>query len=732
MKIRYNLDTKSYTQKPTDAAAIRTRLCTAERIVETDPAELLDAIEKGQTFTPAEMTGTKGSTWQSQQIIVADIDNEKDDKCISRPLTPDTALSILDYNGIKPYCMYYSFRNKAEHPKFRIMVILSEPIRDAAESVELTDRLADIFNKFTSEKCADTAIADTARIIYGSTPGSVFYKSGEFTPLETLRSLPPIRQPEPPKKTTEPDWTNGLPADQKYHDKDILIEALSYIDPDASYESWTQCGMALKAEGFSYSIWETWSKSGSKFKEGECERKWETFSASGAVKGGTIIYYAQKRGFSFPEKPQKEHVSYEKVPLPGDKDAPEDRSKQDVSSIPEKEKEDPAIQESHLTSLKDFAEFMKEIQSDRFEPISTGIEQLDKALSGGLERKTLVTLAAAPGAGKTAIAQYLLENMAYEDETKKGHNVVYVNLEMDRSQLLSRSIARLSHERSLSDQRAVPNTRNHLPQSVFADINAIDVRRGYEWTDVQRTIVEKTAEDYLAKIAPHFQYVTTNPENRGSIKDNKLSSILGKLEAITAELISKEPDEAKKKHAAPLVCIDYLQFVEYDLMGENERKPDNAEAIKQTLREFKQFAMKYNTVVILITANNRASNSEGRASMDSARDTSNIEYSGDVMLSLVYTAVEERWQHKVGEDRLGNDKCAAIDNDFVQHVTDWTLRESGEYPLIAKLLTLKVVKGRSIMSRRAAKFLYDGKYFYFEPDTGYKNPYWHETEEEPV
>ncbi len=101
------------------------------------------------------------------------------------------------------------------------------------------------------------------------------------------------------------------------------------------------------------------------------------------------------------------------------------------------------------------------------------------------------------------------------------------------------------------------------------------------------------------------------------------------------------------------------------------------------------------------------------------------------MLSLVYTAVEERWQHKTGVDKQGNDKSAAIDNDFVQHVTDWTLRESGEYPLIAKLLTLKVVKGRSIMSRRAAKFLYDGKYFYFEPDTGHKNPYWHETEEEP-
>lgn len=357
------------------------------------------------------------------------------------------------------------------------------------------------------------------------------------------------------------------------------------------------------------------------------------------------------------------------------------------------------------TSQESFDDFLAEVMTDRFEPISTGIDQLDKALSGGLERKTLVTLAAAPGAGKTAIAQYLLENMA-----EKGHNVVYVNLEMDRSQLLSRSIARLSHERSLTDQRAVPNTRNHLPQSVFADIFAIDVRRGYKWTDEQKAIVEKTAAYYREHIAPHFQYVTTNPENRGSI-DNTLSSILRKLEAITAELI-------RNGQNAPLVCIDYLQFVEYDLLGEKERKPDNAEAIKQTLKAFKQFAMKYNTVVILITANNRASNSEGRASMDSARDTSNIEYSGDVMLSLVYTAVEERWTHRTGKtDRNGNDTYAVIDNDYINHVIDWTLSENKSYPDIAKRMSLKVVKGRGIQSRGVAKFKYDGRYFYFEPDT---------------
>lgn len=383
----------------------------------------------------------------------------------------------------------------------------------------------------------------------------------------------------------------------------------------------------------------------------------------------------------------------ETVPDPTDSDAP---------SRPEKEQTPPPPPEPSSSDI--FKEFLSEIKSDRFEPISTGIDTLDKALSGGFERKTLVTVAAAPGAGKTAICQYILENMAW-----KGHPVVYVNLEMDRSQLLSRSISRLSHQCKI----------NH---TISEDMTALQVKRGYEWTDSQKETMRYVSKLYQDYIAPNFRYVTTNPENLGSI-DNTLSDILSKLEKITKEL-------QEQGQQAPLVCIDYLQFIEYDL---EERKPDNAEAIKQTLKAFKSFAMKYNTVVLMITANNRASNAEGKASMDSGRDTSNIEYSGDVMLSLVYTAVEESWLHKSGKhDKNGNDIPKVIDNDFINYVIDYSVSKKEEYPMIAKLVSLKVVKGRSIQSRRSAKFVYDGRYFYFEQDNGtFKNPYWHEDIEDP-
>ena len=408
------------------------------------------------------------------------------------------------------------------------------------------------------------------------------------------------------------------------------------------------------------------------------------------------------------------------IPDPTDADAPIEPGKtaitETVVTVDEETEQEHILQEPTYPTQEDiFKEFEAEIDSNRFEPISTGIDQLDAALDGGLERRTLLTLAAAPGAGKTAIAQYIFENMA-----KKGHPVIYVNLEMDRSQLLSRSLSRLSYE-------------YYKSKSVVRPFTAATIKRGYKWTNEDRESINYIKGRYKATILPNCYYVTTNPNNSGHI-DNTLSAILKELERITNDLRSKG-------QTAPLVCIDYLQFIEYDLWKQETcpKRPDNADAIKQTLKALKSFAMKYDTVVLVITANNRVSNSEGRASMDSGRDTSNIEYSGDVMLSLVYTAVEECWLHKSGKtDKNGNDIPSVIDNPFIYRVIDYAKKLQQEdpnhednYPKIAKLLTLKVVKFRNGESRGSAKFVYEGKYYSFDVDHGTPNPYWSYNDSEP-
>lgn len=64
------------------------------------------------------------------------------------------------------------------------------------------------------------------------------------------------------------------------------------------YQQWVNVGMALKLEGYPCSLWESWSRQDSRFKNGECEKKWRTFNGSSEpVTIGTIVQYAKDFGY---------------------------------------------------------------------------------------------------------------------------------------------------------------------------------------------------------------------------------------------------------------------------------------------------------------------------------------------------------------------------------------------------------------------------------------------------
>lgn len=79
-----------------------------------------------------------------------------------------------------------------------------------------------------------------------------------------------------------------------------ILEALKYIDAaSTSYEEWVQVGMALKTEGYDWTVWDSWSQTDKRYKPGECERKWKSFTGSAKpVSGGTIVQMAKERGFT--------------------------------------------------------------------------------------------------------------------------------------------------------------------------------------------------------------------------------------------------------------------------------------------------------------------------------------------------------------------------------------------------------------------------------------------------
>lgn len=95
-----------------------------------------------------------------------------------------------------------------------------------------------------------------------------------------------------------------------------LMECLEAIDPGScDYTEWVQVGMALKAEGYEWQIWDEWSrKDDARYHAGECERKWSSFSEaerSNNVTGGTLVEFAKQSGWEPPERDLGEELDWE-------------------------------------------------------------------------------------------------------------------------------------------------------------------------------------------------------------------------------------------------------------------------------------------------------------------------------------------------------------------------------------------------------------------------------------
>lgn len=95
-----------------------------------------------------------------------------------------------------------------------------------------------------------------------------------------------------------------------------LTECLKYIDPaPLDYQTWVNVGMALKHEGYSCDVWDSWSRNDSRWHAGECAKKWESFNgAANPVTGATIVQLAKERGMPVAESRAldwDDEISYE-------------------------------------------------------------------------------------------------------------------------------------------------------------------------------------------------------------------------------------------------------------------------------------------------------------------------------------------------------------------------------------------------------------------------------------
>ena len=104
---------------------------------------------------------------------------------------------------------------------------------------------------------------------------------------------------------------------------EIVLLALAFLQASTlTYSEWLAVGMALKEEGFDWTVWDSWSQDDTRYKPGECERKWESFDGSvNPVTGGTIIQMAKDRGWD-PPKSKTEALEWDDIVIDMDDSAP--------------------------------------------------------------------------------------------------------------------------------------------------------------------------------------------------------------------------------------------------------------------------------------------------------------------------------------------------------------------------------------------------------------------------
>ena len=477
MKIKLNIDTQKFTSKPQPfPPSLRNRLCSAASIREVTPEQLIESVKQGLTFTPAAMTGTTGDTWQAQQVICADIDNDTGKKDadgrkirIKNPLTPDRAREVMAQHGIDPYFMYYSFSNADNWPKFRIVLILDAPITDPATANDLIARFTGIFNalykgqtieingKKRPIKCADTTASDNARLYYGGKADCIIYQSGKTTSTELLQALPvyededTTEHAEKPAEAVKKEWEyKRTPATRKgayrpYNELQAQFEADKESFNLAAYVESTTNSRPVKSGRALYFNPCPICGHNDDFQVTGSVYHCHSASPDGGTGGSIIDYLMNKYGLDMGaacdkfkydimkydrEEWRQAYIAdkYPNTPAEnGEKrqtaaqGAPDGQSAQDTQ---------PA-QPLGLLTLERAISILEAVDDHYLE--MPGFPQLSEMLK--IKTHDTIVIAADTGAGKSSLALNFLH------ELQDRYPALYINLEMDEATILQRLVA---------------------------------------------------------------------------------------------------------------------------------------------------------------------------------------------------------------------------------------------------------------------------------------------------
>ena len=176
-----NVDTKSYSDKPTDnneIGGIVNRLKNKNRVSDLSIEDICIVITEGRAITGGVLHGKTANDWKQQQLFLIDVDNKLDE--LPR-YTPKEAENLLNDNGIPVCFAYYTYSHTPKIQKFRLVMACEEVIYEPSEAVNITKGILSLFptidvirfGKPKKESQVDLSCYNLDRQYFGTNKGLV-------------------------------------------------------------------------------------------------------------------------------------------------------------------------------------------------------------------------------------------------------------------------------------------------------------------------------------------------------------------------------------------------------------------------------------------------------------------------------------------------------------------------------------------------------------------------------
>ena len=298
--------------------------------------------------------------------------------------------------------------------------------------------------------------------------------------------------------------------------------------------------------------------------------------------------------------------------------------------------------------------FWKEARN-RTPATSTGFTELDEALTGGMY-EGLYIIGAISSLGKTTLCLQIADQVA-----EAGQDVIIFSLEMARSELIAKSLSRLSYRLSPG------KTQNAKTARALMDQAKID-----RFTPDERDLMRRATEEYKT-FASHLWI----NEGLGTIGTQQIRDAVEKHIEITCQ--------------RPLVIVDYLQ-----ILASPDPRMSDKQIIDRNVFELKGISRDFKIPLVAVSSFNR-NNYTSSLNMTAFKESGAIEYSSDVLIGL---------QPKGLEDATDEDKKKKSENaKKIDACKEKTCRQ----------IECKILKNRNGATGKSVYFQYLTLFNYFEP-----------------